>query len=626
MLQPVFPSVTHPPPRQLRLGVFAFLVLLLPVTAWLGGLPAFLGLLAGELLLGLILALREVCRIRGITHVHELAMEGAHDGMWSWDPLSKRLLVGARLLGILGYTRNFLDSTNAWLELVHPDDRAGYNEAVARHLKGETPHFFHEYRVRASNGSYRWLAARGLARTGRDGKADLMAGSISDITDRKADEARIRHLAHHDILTGLPNRARLMEQLPRLIAHERRQPLAVLFVDLDRFKGINDTLGHSVGDHLISAVARRISDTLRPQGEVYRQGGDEFIVILQHLEKAEDAGQVADQILERIGEPIHLDQHDFNISASIGIALHPADGQDSETLLRHADAAMYAGKASGGGCHHFFSARLNERLQHRVLLESALRQAIGRQELSLHYQPQVDLVSGRVIGAEALLRWQHAGRAIPPDHFIPVAEETGLIHPIGDWVIEQAIAQAARWRASHPEAPRIAINLSARQFWQPGLADALLQRLALHALPPGCIELEITESVMVQPEGPAINELSILRKQGVHLALDDFGTGYSSLSYLRNLPINRLKIDKSFIQPLTREKNSTHDQNGIVRAIIAMAHSLTLEVVAEGVESTLHRDILAEMGCNLFQGYLTSPALPPEEFASRFLTENPERH
>jgi len=585
-------------------------------------LPPHMLLTGAGLGLALLSCIWEIARLRRITRAHALAMVGTNDGMWEWDPVSKELKVGKRLLNILGYADNFLGNTAQWIELVHPDDRAGYNEAVATHLKGLTPHFYHEYRVRAEDGAYRWLAARGVAQRDGRGVARLMAGSITDITERRADEARIRYLAHHDALTGLPNRAQLMEQVPRLItrAAGRGDMLGVLFVDLDRFKTINDAMGHSVGDILLKGVARRISEALRPLDQVYRQGGDEFIAVLPEIGGAGDAGHVAERILEAITRPMREAGLELHTAATIGIALFPGDGGDTETLLRNADTAMYAAKARGGASCHFFSEQMNERLQRRVSLEAALRNAIAIGELQLHYQPQVSVSNGRVVGAEALLRWHHDGRFIPPDHFIPVAEETGMIHAIGDWVLDTAIAQAARWHAECASPPRIAINLSPRQFWHSGLARGILQRLHTHGLPPDCIELEVTESVLIQPEGPAIGELRALRQHGLHLALDDFGTGYSSLSYLRNLPVNRLKIDKSFIFPLAgSHTENPDDAAAIVRAIIAMAHSLSLSVVAEGVETAEHLQALQRMGCDLYQGYLLSPALPAGQFAETFL-------
>ncbi len=585
-------------------------------------LPSYTTLVGAGVGLTLIACLCEIARLRRITRAHALAMIGTNDGMWEWDPVNKELKVGRRLSSILGYADDFLSDSKQWTRLIHPDDRAGYHEAVASHLKGITPHFYHEYRVQAADGAYRWLAARGVAQRDRRGVARLMAGSITDISERRADEARIRYLAHHDALTGLPNRSQLMEQVPRLIARAagRGDMLGVLFIDLDRFKTINDAMGHSVGDMMLKSVARRIAEALRPLDQVYRQGGDEFIAVLPEISGAGDAGHVAERILEAVTRPLREAGLDLHTAATIGIALFPGDGADAETLLRNADTAMYAAKARGGSSCHFFSEQMNERLQRRVALEAALRNAIAGGQMELHYQPQVNVADGRVVGAEALLRWRHEGRLIPPDHFIPVAEETGMIHTIGEWVLDTAISQAARWHSDCATPPRLAINLSPRQFWHSGLARGIIQRLQGHHLPAGSIELEVTESVLIQPEGPAIGELRALRQHGLHLALDDFGTGYSSLSYLRNLPVNRLKIDKSFIFPLAGQRaENPQDAAAIVRAIIAMAHSLSLSVVAEGVETAAHLQTLKVMGCDLYQGYLLSPALPAEQFAANFL-------
>ena len=585
-------------------------------------LPPYTMLVGAGVGLTLIACLCEIARLRRITRAHALAMIGTNDGMWEWDPVNKELKVGRRLSSILGYADNFLSDSEQWTRLIHPDDRAGYHEAVASHLKGITPHFYHEYRVQAADGAYRWLAARGVAQRDRRGVARLMAGSITDISERRADEARIRYLAHHDSLTGLPNRGQLMEQVPRLIARAagRGDMLGVLFIDLDRFKTINDAMGHSVGDMMLKSVARRIAEALRPLDQVYRQGGDEFIAVLPEISGAGDAGHVAERILEAVTRPMREAGLDLHTAATIGIALFPGDGADAETLLRNADTAMYAAKGRGGSSCHFFSEQMNERLQRRVALEAALRNAIAGGQMELHYQPQVNVADGRVVGAEALLRWRHEGRLIPPDHFIPVAEETGMIHTIGEWVLDTAISQAARWHADCATPPRVAINLSPRQFWHSGLARGIIQRLQGHRLPAGSIELEVTESVLIQPEGPAIGELRALRQHGLHLALDDFGTGYSSLSYLRNLPVNRLKIDKSFIFPLAGQRaENPQDAAAIVRAIIAMAHSLSLSVVAEGVETAAHLQTLKVMGCDLYQGYLLSPALPADQFAANFL-------
>lgn len=573
---------------------------------------------------GLFSLARSQRRAYRALRAHELAMSGAHDGIWEWNPITKELKVGSRLLAILGYTDDFLFDTHRWLALVHPEDRRIYNQAVARHLKGLTDYFYCEYRVRAHNGEYRWLAARGLALQDRRGVSRLMAGSVSDITEARNQEAQIRELALHDQLTGLPNRRSLDEWFPGMLAEASRlkRRVGVVFMDLDRFKNINDTLGHRAGDELLKAVARRLPLVLRAYDVVFRQGGDELIILLPALESADEAGPAACRILEAIGEPVRIEGLELRITASLGLAIFPDDGKDPETLLRNADIAMYEAKSAGGNELRFFEDRMNIRLHQRVSLESRLRRAVENGDFSLHYQPQVRCADGALVGAEALLRWTDCGRPIPPDQFIPLAEETGLIDPLGEWVLETAIAQAGRWHREHASAPRVAINLSIKQILRRDILQGLLDRISRASLAPSAIELEITESVLLNPEGSGIATLRNLRDAGLRLALDDFGTGYSSLSYLACLQLDVLKIDKSFIAALGAPDTATQqmrDGRAIVHAILAMAREMRLEVVAEGVETSAQHQRLRELGCDLCQGYLFSRPLPVEDFARQHL-------
>lgn len=570
------------------------------------------------LLLGLALALRLMAHLQRTRREHELAVQGAHDGFWSWDPRSKKLAVGKRLLNILGYDDNFLPDTYAWLELVHPEDRDGYNRAVATHLKGITPYFYCEYRVRTMNGDYCWIASRGMARRDAHGVSYLMAGSVSNITERRNREAEIQYLAFHDYLTQLPNRVLLTERVAHALAHAatHQHRAAVLFIDLDRFKDINDTLGHNVGDQLLQSVARRLGGVLDARYTLARQGGDEFIVLMPEVVDEQAALDVGHQLLAAIRQPFQEQEHEFLIGASIGVSLYPDHGLEDSTLLRNADTAMYAAKSVGGNTVRPYTSQMNLRIQKRVTMEQRLRHALAKGELELYYQPQIEIASGRLVGAEALLRWHVDGGFIAPDQFIPVAEETGLIVPIGEWVIETAIAQAAAWRRQCNQVPRLAINLSPRQFAGHPLAHCVLASLTRWQLPTEAIELEITESILLNPEGDSIDELRKLHAQGLRLSLDDFGTGYSSLSYLQRLPIDVLKIDRSFITPLGSDQ-----ANAIVRAIIAMAHSLELVVVAEGVETAQQLAVLRSLGCDIGQGYYYSKPLPAEVFAARMLAQ-----
>lgn len=558
---------------------------------------------------------------QSVRRAYDMAMLAAHDGFWEWDPTTKALHVGTRLLEILGYQEDFLSDTHAWLKLVHPEDIDAYNRAVASHLKGESEFFYCEYRVLASDGAYRWIASRGLAVRDHKGWAYQMVGSVTDITDRKLHQEELEFLAQHDSLTGLPNRLMFAEKLQMAIesARERSRRLAVMFIDLDRFKNINDTLGHRAGDQLLQLVTQRLTKGLPANCSIFRQGGDEFIVLLNPVDDANAAFLTAMLLKELIATPISGGENDFFTTVSIGISLFPEDAADGETLLRHADTAMYEAKAAGGNTIRSHTPVMNERITFRMALETKLRHALAENRLELFYQPQTDCASGRLTGAEALLRWHDGERYIPPDHFIPVAEDSGLIIQIGEWVIEQAIAQVIAWRARGLHVPPVAINLSPRQFWRSSVSDFMLEKMELAGLPTSAFKAEVTESVLLDAENISIEELQHLHAAGVMIALDDFGTGYSSLSYLQRLPIGTLKIDKSFINNLVLD-DGTPGSEPMVRAIIAMAKSLSLEVVAEGVETQLQHRELEKLGCDVIQGYLISRPLPANEFAEKFLT------
>ena len=575
------------------------------------------------LAVALLLAMLTLLTMRRTLRAQELLMAGAHDGIFEWNPRTKRLKVGQRLLAILGYADNFLGDTHAWLHIVHPEDRVRYNQTVAAHLKGLTDHFYCEYRVRSRSGEYRWLAARGIAVRNRKGMATLMAGSVSDITDRIEREQKIRDLALNDQLTGLPNRRSLMERLPAAIAEAERsaRQLAVLFIDLDRFKNVNDARGHLFGDALLVAITRRLPAALRAYDVLLRQGGDELVVVLAGLTHRGEAATVAARLLELIAEPLMIEESDVRITASIGVALFPQDGTDVDGLLRCADMAMYAAKANGGNEVRFFEKAMRERSSARAMMESRLRVAIENGQLVLHFQPQCRFSDGVLVGAEALVRWQDGEHMIRPDQFIALAEETGLIVPLGRWVIESAVMQLAQWAARRPEALRMSINLSPRQFLRHSVETDVLAAITREGVRADCIELEVTESVLLNPECTALRALNALREAGCRVALDDFGTGYSSLSYLQLLDLDGLKIDKSFVANLAHAQTARGARNGaaIVNAMVALAHRLGYEVIAEGVETLEQFSWLKVAGCELCQGYYYSRPLPAAEFKRAFL-------
>jgi diguanylate cyclase (GGDEF)-like protein/PAS domain S-box-containing protein len=432
-----------------------------------------------------------------------------------------------------------------------------------------------------------------------------------DITERRRAEETIRHMAYHDVLTGLPNRALLEDRLGVALAQSQRsgQSLAVVSLDVDRLKVINDTLGHAAGDQLLKAIADRLRNITRDTDTVSRVGGDEFILLMPGGARGPGSGTIGTKILEAFHRPFNIEGREVHASPSIGIAVYPDDGDDAEALLRNADAAMYKAKRRGNG-FQLYTPSLNQETSERMLLENDLRHALERDELILYYQPQAEVGSGRILGVEALIRWQHPKLGlVPPDRFIGLAEETGLIVPIGEWVLRQACEQGRRWHDAGGAGLTIAVNISVRQFLQPDLPGLIGRVLARSGLPARCLELEITESTAMEDLEASGLVLRNLQDMGVRIAIDDFGTGHSSLSYLKNFPIQTLKIDRSFVKDVPTDPNDA----AIASAAIAMAHSLGLSVIAEGVETAEQLDFLRDRACDAFQGYLISPPVPPNE-------------
>lgn len=433
-----------------------------------------------------------------------------------------------------------------------------------------------------------------------------------DITERKAADERIRFLAQHDALTGLPNRSLLQDRLLQALANAQRdnEQVAVLFLDLDHFKTINDSLGHHIGDQLLQDVARRLNHCVRGNDTVSRQGGDEFLIVLGQLKSPGDAAHIAQKMLDAVAQPYEIDGHELRVTPSIGIAIHPDDGHDTETLIKNADAAMYHAKENGRNNYQYFTADLNSRAFERLSLENSLRRGLAHGEFLLHYQPQINLSTGTIVGLEALVRWQHPDFGLVlPARFIPVAEESGLIVPLGEWVLREACRQNRAWQQNGLPAMPVAVNLSAHQFHQKNLAQVISGALRESGLDARFLELELTESVVMRGSESTVETLARLKQMGLMLSIDDFGTGYSSLSYLKRFPIDKLKIDRSFVRDVTLDQ----DDAAIAGAIIAMAHSLRLKVIAEGVETKEQSDFLKEQGCDEIQGYLFSKPLPAEQ-------------
>ncbi|HQW38854.1 MAG TPA: EAL domain-containing protein, partial [Usitatibacteraceae bacterium] len=513
------------------------------------------------------------------------------------------------LRNLLGYEPAETVGRNVF-DLVHREDADQARQAFRRIL--ETRHFREplEFRIRNREGAWRTFESLGTNCVDNPHIRGVVFNS-RDVTDRKAIQQRIQHLAYHDNLTGLPNRGLLQDRLAHSIARADRtgRKVAVLFIDLDNFKNINDTLGHDVGDELLRHVARRLGECVRAGDTIARQGGDEFIVLLDNLEDGRGASVVAQKILNSLRAAFPLGGTEQHVSGSVGIAVYPEDGKDAQTLMKNADTAMFHGKGIGKNTYQYFTAQMNIAVKRRMTLESALRRAVMQKDFVLHYQPQVNLDTGEIVAVESLVRWktEDSGTVMPGD-FIPLAEETGLINEIGEWVLREACRQNREWQARGLAPRRMAVNLSARQFADKAFLDTVTRVLQETGLDPKWLELEITESqVMRQTEG-MILLLNRLAEMGVHLAIDDFGTGYSSLSYLKRLPIQKLKIDQSFIRDITVDPNDT----AIVVAIISMARSLDLETIAEGVETAGQLALLRAKECRVGQGFYFSAPVSAE--------------
>ena len=461
------------------------------------------------------------------------------------------------------------------------------------------------------NGAYCAVHLSWVALRDDEGRVVQSIGFMRDLTLQHAAQKRIEELAYSDVLTGLPNRLLLSQRVHTATQGARAGDtgFAILFLDLDRFKIINDSLGHPFGDRVLQLVAERLQACLRQTDMLCRLGGDEFVIYL-HGADAVVAESVAVRILDDMRKPFLLDGMGFSIQCSIGMALYPQDGATLDDLIKQADTAMYRVKERGRGNYGFYQPQMNANLLSRMKLEHAMRQALGEQRLSVHYQPQVNLITGRIIGAEALIRWTDPEfGAVSPAQFVPLAEESGYIVTLGAWVMEQAVREAAQWmRDGMPIV--VSVNVSALEFRQADFVERLTRLLAVHQLPPTLLELELTETILLQDAHEMELRLGALSELGVSLAIDDFGTGYSSLAYLKKLPIHKLKIDQSFVRGLPEDDGD----RAIVSAIISMGRALHIEVVAEGVETSAQRAVLQQMQCGHFQGYLCSPGLPSAEF------------
>ncbi|OAJ72132.1 diguanylate cyclase [Methylobacillus sp. MM3] len=537
--------------------------------------------------------------------------ENAIEGIYQTTPSGRYLNFNPALARIYGYesTQDLVEGISDIQKQLYVDPGKRQEFVSLMQAQGRVQHF--EAQVYRKNGDVIWITENAREVRDADGNLLFYEGTVEDITERKSYERQIEYQATHDSLTGLPNRTLLSDRLQQCMSFADRyhSKVAVAFVDLDQFKMINDSMGHHIGDELLVAMSARLADCVRESDTVVRLGGDEFVLLITGLNRVEDVAQSMQRVLASIAQPFVINSWDYTVSCSIGVSIYPDDGNNYNTLLKSADSAMYKAKHAGRNNFQFYTRELNAALLERLDIEYRLRRALENEEFRLYYQPQIDIASGRICGVEALIRWQPEGEEmVSPGSFIPVAEETGMIEEIGYWVLFTACRQARELREKFGYPVPVAVNVSPRQFRQPGLVNMVETVLRDSGLEAKCLELEITESMLVHDTEKFIETLHALKALGVSLAIDDFGTGYSSMAYLKHFPIDRLKIDKAFVDDLEAEPANL----AILRAIVALGQSLGLKVIAEGVETQYQYDYLRSIGCDEFQGYFFSRPVTAE--------------
>jgi len=552
---------------------------------------------------------------------YALASLAANDGLWDWNLLTNEVHFSSRWKGLLGYSEEEIGTDiEEWFSRIHPDDSQQVKIEINSHLEGLSTHFINEHRMLHKDGSYRWILSRGIAIRHETGSPYRMAGSHTDISARKHAEEQLQHDAFYDGLTGLPNRALFMDRLNNALRRTRRLPdylFSVFFLDLDRFKMINDSLGHSAGDAVLIETARRLEQCARPGDTTARLGGDEFVMLFEDVKNLENAKRIAERIQRSFIEPFYVNEAEIVSTPSIGIALGSSEYPCGEDLLRDADITMYQAKALGRGRYEVFSPDMRSQAVALIRLESDLRTALERNEFKIFYQPIVALKDSSIVGMEALLRWQHPHQGlVAPSDFIPLAEETGLIVPLGEWLLRTACRQLKAWFDGGVPPLRLAVNISPVQLRDPGFPDMVINVIRESGVNPENLELEITETILMEQSSSIVDVLLKLKALGIHISLDDFGTGYSSLSYLQNLPIDTLKIDRSFINKLAFNR----EQTNIIETILMLGSNLGMDVVAEGIETVEQWEKLQKMKCSRGQGFLFSHPLEESAMASLLLS------
>lgn len=544
----------------------------------------------------------------------EEAQQIAQFGYWEWDFEQRRAVLSDQAVKMWGLPPDWRADERGLLGLVPADQREWVSQLYVDAFAKRQTALRYEVRKTDAEGHVREYHSLVKIDYGQDGRPRRLLATLQDISELKSYRRQLHSLSFFDTVTGLPNRALFVDRLNQALtdASWHSQQLGLLMLDLDRFKDINDSLGHTAGDALLQQAAQRLQQVMREYDTVARLGGDEFAVLLPEVRHATDMGSIAQKVLGAFAQPFQIGGQDVFVTVSVGGAFYPADAQDAVQLMQYADAALYHAKSQGRNNFRFYSKELTHQAAERLKLESELRRAIEADELELHYQPKFDLATGLLVGAEALMRWNHPQRGlVPPLSFISMAEDTGLIVPMGAWALRSACAAAARWNAGRPQPLKIAVNLSARQFTGTPFSATVSEALRLTGCCPRWLELEITESLLLDGREDVLAILQDIAAQGISIALDDFGTGYSALSYLTRFPVDTLKIDRSFIKDLPGDRSSAE----LVKAIVSLGHSLEMNLVAEGVETREQAEHLIGLGCQLVQGYLYGKPVPDAVFS-----------
>ncbi|MGE4272131.1 MAG: EAL domain-containing protein [Desulfitobacterium sp.] len=550
-------------------------------------------------------------QLKKTQELYQLVLDAAIDTIWDWDLISDKRVFTSSTLDVLGYYGEEIQRIEHWISLIHPEDLPSFHQSLTEHLTRKTPRYSCDYRIKDKSGVYKWIRSFGKAMFDESGKPYRMVGSHRDVSILKEQELKIGHLAYRDSLTGLPNRAKIQEIIEREIEIARKNGtmLAILFLDVDNFKMINDSFGHPIGDQLLVTISHCLSQIVE-NNVVSRLAGDEFLILIRNISDKQEAIQFANKIMAKFEKALSVENQLCYVSASIGISYYPDDGDDYEGLLINADTAMHKAKEIGKRQIVVFDLEMKRAVAEKAEIQNNLRKAIGNNEFILHYQPQVDPFTGRVLGLEALIRWRKDDILIPPNKFIGIAEETGLIVPIGDWVLQKACGFLKKMQDIGHRGLTMAVNISALQLQEEKFVENILQVLRKNGLEPSHLELEITETMLIEFLDEKIhNVLDNLKENRIKISLDDFGLGYSSLNYIKQLPISTLKVDKSFIDDI----HNTQDTENLTGLIVTLAHQLGLKVVAEGVERPEQKEYLMRYKCDAIQGYLTSKPLPEEQ-------------